>query len=71
MSNVTVALIPDEAVVVERWKQRTGEQTLPRRQRESLAWYRANEGVFDLVVDSGSATPERIAESIYERCIAS
>ena len=48
---LTVALIPDVAVVVERWKQRTGEETLPRRQRESLAWYRANEGVFDFVAE--------------------
>ena len=67
---LTVALIPDEAVVVERWKQRTGEETLPRRQCESLAWYRANEGVFDLA-DSGSATPDQIAEAIYTRCVSS
>lgn len=64
----TVALLCDEAVVLQRWQSRGGGDQLPQQVQEDLRWYQCHQALFDCVVDTASHSPEHSAELIYHRC---
>jgi len=65
----TVALLCDEAILLQRWQARGGGQ-LPQQVLDDLHWCQAHQALFDCVVDTTSTPPEQSAALICQRCLS-
>jgi energy-coupling factor transporter ATP-binding protein EcfA2 len=65
-----VAVVCEEAVLSERWRQRGWDNRLSPEVVDELRWYRENSSLFACVVDTTEHSPEQNVEILHGCCLS-